>query len=101
MLEKNVPASYRAMYGGKIIQNMNQANCRDVMASAVLNIDKLKETDPVYLLWTTHDESICEVRDDKVDDYVALINQAMTDLPDWASGVPIEVETEVTPFYKK
>lgn len=98
MSDKNITASYRKMYGGKIIQNMNQGLCRDVMGCAVINIDKTELAD---LLFTVHDEAITEVDADNYEVGLDAVERAMLDMPEWAQEIPLAVSSYTSDFYTK
>lgn len=82
-------------YGGKFAENITQAVARDIMVSAMLRVEKANY--PVIL--TVHDEVVSEVDEHRADaaQYTAL----METLPDWAAGLPVKAESEVTFRYKK
>jgi DNA polymerase len=73
-------------YGGSLVENIDQATARDIMASGMLKCEAAGY--PIVL--TVHDEIVAEVEDGKgsVKDFVRL----MCDLPAWAEGCPIEAE---------
>lgn len=97
MGEYNVAASYRSLYGGKIVQNWNQAVCRDILANAILNVH-----DRGYrYLWSVHDEVIVELPIETAEKDLEEVERAMLDTPPWAKEIPFAVEKELTPHYKK
>jgi DNA polymerase bacteriophage-type len=75
------------LYGGKIVENITQAVARDLMAHAMLALEK----EGYQVLLTVHDEIIAErpITDSRdVQDYVTLMCQ----LPTWAEGLPLAAE---------
>ncbi len=71
-------------YGGKIVENITQGVARDVMAEAMLRCE-----DAGYeVVLTVHDEILTEKGDGNVKEFENL----MSALPDWAEGLPVEVE---------
>lgn len=74
-------------YGGELVENATQATARDLMAEAMLRVDKHPDYD---LLLSVHDEEIAECDEDKgsVEEFEAL----MEELPDWAEGCPVDAE---------
>lgn len=85
-----------ATYGGKLVENITQALARDIMAHAMVNVDK----HPLYdLIMTIHDEVVGEVDLNKgcEKEFEAL----MCDLPNWAKGCPVTAEAETAMRYKK
>lgn len=85
MDEKNRWVRIRS-YGGKLVENITQAVCRDVMAEAMLRLDAAGYN----VLFTVHDEIVCETPKDfgSLDEFLALL----TTVPDWAEGFPIKAE---------
>ena len=82
-------------YGGKLTENIIQAISRDIMAEALIRLDKHGYT-PVMSI---HDESVSEVPDDgpSIEEYCKI----MCELPDWAKGLPLKAEGWVGYRYRK
>lgn len=82
-------------YGGKIVENITQATCRDVMAEAMLRL----KAAGYPILFTVHDEIVCETPDafGSVDEFIALL----TEVPKWAKGFPIKAEGHKVYRYQK
>jgi DNA polymerase len=72
-------------YGGKIVENLIQAMCRDLMADALVRVDDAGLSPVMHV----HDEIVCEV--DGAQGAVALeyLHEIMTTLPSWATGFPV------------
>lgn len=70
-------------YGGKLIENADQASSRDVLAAHMPSIDELY---PIVL--TVHDELLTEPEDDPTRSPAELA-ALMTDVPSWATGLPL------------
>ena len=49
----------------------------------------------------THDEIVVEVPERRLDVIRERLEITMTDLPEWAEGLPLDVEIEHGPFYTK
>ena len=83
-------------YGGKLVENFTQATARDIFAEGILRIHKAG----IRILFTVHDEVICEVRKDSgvtAYDVVELLAQT----PSWMPGLPVQAEgTESTCYLK-
>lgn len=74
-------------YGGKLVENITQAVARDLMADAMLLLDK----HPTYdLLASVHDELICEADQGSGD--VKEFENLMATVPAWAQGCPVKAE---------
>jgi len=79
------PAMRTRTYGGKIVENLIQAMCRDLMADALVRVDDAGLSPVMHV----HDEIVCEV--DGAQGAVALeyLHEIMTTLPGWAAGFPV------------
>jgi DNA polymerase I-like protein with 3'-5' exonuclease and polymerase domains len=83
-------------YGGKLTENIVQATARDVFAEGILRIHKAG----IRILWTVHDEVICEVPKDSdvtPDTVVSLLAQT----PEWMPGLAVDAEGKETQAYCK
>lgn len=87
--------SERNLYGGLLAENVVQATARDIMAAAMLRLDR--HGYPVIL--TVHDEIVTEPLAAKArpEDFLRL----MTELPTWAAGCPVAAETWIGERYQK
>lgn len=81
--------------GSKLFENLVQATARDILVHAIHNI-RLERMDVVMHI---HDEAVLEVPKGKytVDD----INLLMTDLPSWATAMPLTAAGFKADFYMK
>ena len=82
-------------YGGKLCENVTQAVARDIMADAMLRLEV--EGFPIVL--SVHDEVVVEDR--AKPDFLKVIIDIMTTLPEWAKGCPIAAEGFTTRRYRK
>lgn len=87
----------KKLYGGVLAENSVQAIARDVFSEGLLRILDY-EDQGVNVVFTVHDEAVCEV---PVDFDEGKIETAMTTTPDWIAGCPLAAELEVSPRYKK
>jgi DNA polymerase len=86
-------------YGGKFVENIVQAIARDLLAYALVNLEKKKWNTIMHV----HDETVNEVR---IDDprTIAELESDMCELPDWAlkpTVLPLAAEGEILYRYKK
>jgi DNA polymerase len=93
-----VPAELRAdVYGGKLVENLISAYCRDLMADALIRAER-NGLRPVL---TVHDEIVCEVDDCAGVEALAELKRTMTTVPAWAAGFPIGANGWVGKRYRK
>ena len=83
-------------YGGKLTENVTQAIARDVLAAAIVRLDRSRDFSDVVM--TVHDEVVCEC-DPSADlrEFEALVAEP----PPWADGLPVAVEAWQGPRYGK
>lgn len=82
-------------YGAKFCENIVQATARDVLAEAMLRLEK-KGFDIVCHI---HDEVVLEVPEGTSS--VEEVNEIMAVCPDWCDGLPLKAAGFESPFYKK
>lgn len=75
-------------YGGKLVENIVQAVCRDLLAAALVACER--EGLPVVL--HVHDEIVVEVPAADAERALVRLVEIMSRAPEWAAGLPIEVE---------
>ena len=85
------------LWGGKMTENIVQALARDVFADCVMRI----EAHGIRVLWTVHDEVICEVPEDQADDALDTVTRIMSTPPDWISDLPLAAEGGIENHYAK
>ena len=93
----NGTAVTRTTYGGKVVENITQAFCRDLLADAMLRTDA-KGWD---LAFHVHDEEICEVPTHLAGDCMKDLSEIMCSTPAWAPGMYCYSEPEIAQRYKK
>lgn len=83
-------------HGGKACENIVQALCRDLLAYAMINVERGGY--PIVL--SVHDELVCETPD--LPEYnVAELERLMCELPEWAEGFPLVAEGQELKRYAK
>jgi len=82
-------------YGGKLVENIVQATARDLLAHAMLELDKYGYN----IVMHVHDEIVCEMGHNEGS------HEEMSDImsygPAWAKGLPLAADAYETEFYKK
>jgi DNA polymerase len=86
----------QVLYGGKITENIVSATARDLLASAMLRVDRAGF--PVIL--SVHDEVLAEVPVSPSLPF-ELFMQLMSDVPAWAHGCPVAAEGWTGLRYRK
>ncbi len=81
--------------GPFVVHNCIQAICRDMLVWAMARLEKAGY--PV--VFHVHDEAVVEVPDDFGS--VEEVKKIMTEIPDWATGFPIDAEGFETKRYRK
>jgi DNA polymerase len=83
------PKGYRKnVYGGLLAENIVQGQGRDLMATAIVRCEV--ESLPVVL--HVHDEIVVEVEESEGDAALRRLEEIMTCVPQWATGLPVAVE---------
>lgn len=81
-------------FGGFWTENVVQAICRDLLAHAMLNLEKAGYKN----LFTVHDEDVAKkVYDGSIEEFKSIMEQK----PSWAKGFPIDVEVWKGRRYRK
>jgi hypothetical protein len=84
-----------SLYGGLLTENAVQATARDVFGEHVLN---LQDTSGIDVLWTNHDEAVCEVDQEITKEDV---EHTMSIPPEWMPGLPVAAEAVESKHYLK
>lgn len=84
-------------YGGKLVENIVQAVCRDLLAESLVKCERASL--PVVL--HVHDEIVIEVPEAVAEQSLRQLLQIMSTPPEWAPDFPVEVEGFVADRYYK
>ncbi len=81
-------------YGGKLTENVTQAVCRDLLADALVRVDRAGHRIVLHV----HDEIVVELAEaSRLDDIRALMCAA----PPWAEGLPLKAVGYTSSRYRK
>ena len=82
-------------YGARLVENIVQATARDILAAALLRLER----NGFPVIFHVHDEIVCELseRQDLLNEFKVL----MEILPDWAESLPIKAECWKGERYRK
>lgn len=72
------------LYGSKIVENICQAICRDLLAYAVVECRRVGLQPVIHV----HDEILCDAGESRFEEMLRI----MTLPPSWADGFPVKVE---------
>lgn len=80
------PRGYRtATYGGKLVENIDQASCRDLMVAAMAELEERG----IPVVMHTHDEIVFEHEtQEQFDEAMRVVSSP----PKWAAGLPLRGE---------
>lgn len=86
-------------YGGKLVENIIQATCRDLMADKLVEVEDDPRA-PVPIMHV-HDEIVCLEKVGRAEAGLAYLERLMSTPPDWAEGFPLGADGYVSRRYKK
>lgn len=82
---------------GTLVENLVQACARDVFMSRVLALEEAGI--PVVL--RVHDEVVCEVPEEGIEETAKNIKSIMSTPPQWMASLPLSASCEVSKYYTK
>lgn len=80
-------------YGGKFVENIVQAIARDILAEAMMRLEKKGFNIVMHI----HDEVVIESDSSSIEE----VNQIMSLVPSWAPGLILDADGFESEFYKK
>ena len=83
-------------YGGKLLENLVQATSRDILAEAMLVIDKIHD-----IVLHVHDEVVLDVLAGMASDILAEVNEILATPPAWAEDLPLAAAGFIAERYRK
>jgi DNA polymerase len=85
------------LYGGKIVENLIQSMCRQLLAGAMVEAEDCGLCPVLHV----HDEIVAEVPESDADDGAEALHAIMTTVPEWATGFPLGADGHVGKRYRK
>ena len=85
------------IYGGLLTENVVQAISRDLLAEAMLRVDRAG----FNIVAHVHDECIIEVNEKIAEHAKVKFNRLMNEVPSWAEGLPIVANAWIAKRYVK
>lgn len=82
------------LWYGILAENITQATAASFLRRSLVDLQDIA-------VLHTHDEIVTEVDLDQAELVTLDIEDSMTDLPEWAEGLPLSVTVESGPFYTK
>lgn len=83
-------------YGGKIAENITQSVARDCLAEAITRL----EARGYRVVFHIHDEVVID-RPGATEADLDRVTEIMSEVPDWAEGLPLSADGWVNAFFKK
>jgi len=84
-------------YGGLVVENVVQRTARDLLAEALIRCEEAG----LHGCFHAHDEAILEVDADNAQDALGEAKRLFTQVPEWATGIPIAVSGGLYDRYTK
>ena len=84
------------LWYGTLAENVTQATAASFLRRALVELAPME-----WVVLHTHDEIVCETEQHHVEPVKTALREVMTTLPEWADGLPLEVDVESGPYYTK
>ena len=85
------------LWGGTLVENVTQRMARDVLAEAILRLEK----NGITVTFHAHDEVITQLPIATADQSLEEVEALMRIAPDWCADLPLGVEGDVVDRYTK
>lgn len=91
-------------FGGKIVENICQAACRDIAAEKVVNLrykffERGFTRDDAHIVMTVHDEIIVCCKDELAEEVFDIMQDVMTHSTGWYASLPLAVDGSIAQRY--
>jgi len=80
-----------------LAENADQAVCADLLREAIVRAEK----DGIEVIGHVHDEIITEASPSRAKAQGTKLQRCMLTVPKWAAGLPLKVETDISPRFRK
>jgi DNA polymerase len=87
----------KGIWGGYLVENIIQSESRDILAESILRLDQAG----FWVALHVHDENVLVLPKETAEEDLAEAIKIMEIIPDWASGLPITVEGQLSERYCK
>jgi DNA polymerase len=91
---------WQSTYGGMLAENLTQAGCRELLAAAMVEIER---TEGIPIVMHVHDEVVAEVAEADAPRVLDVLHKRMSAAcaPAYADGMPLKAEGFYTRRYRK
>lgn len=97
MIQETNSWGWISTYGGKLAENIVQAEARDLLAQNMMDLSSRG----LKIVMHIHDEIVAEVRKEEAIETLGLMEEVMGQEVKWAKGLPLKGDGFLTDFYKK
>ena len=87
----------KGIWGGYLVENIIQSESRDILAESILRLDRAG----YWIALHVHDENVLILAKTGAEEDLAEAIRIMEIVPDWAKGLPINVEGKLSVRYCK
>ena len=81
---------YGSLWGGTLVENIVQATARDILSHAIVN------TEFYNIVLHCHDSLVYMIPKNGAESMMDLIKSVLLQKPDWAEGLPLDVESKIS-----
>lgn len=85
------------LWHGVLAENATQAACADLLRDALVRADE----QGLEVIGHVHDEIITEAPKAKAEAKGRALQRCMLTVPDWAEGLPLKAEVDISPRFRK
>ena len=96
-LDNTIRYSEGKLWGGVITENIDQAISRDLLCWWVLQAEDAGLVSALHV----HDENVTMLKIETAEADLKVQADIMCSLPDWAEGLPVDVDAKLSPCYCK